>query len=236
VIALSRRLGFSRWWALACLLDSLLAPLVTLYVMALRGWPDAALNETARRPARHRAEGDAGPVAGDHADVVALLDRLSFFDAEDKPVRSRLRAEVQEDGARALYRSLRLHMIDPEDMAEGGIGRALLLVGRSAGCRGLALDDFSAEGPDETGYTVTLNGRRHSVYGADDMERGVDHLWERSLECFVRMINAALPGNSEDRLYVFGSGNDAFAIFLHPDIAHAMSRAAPRPSDRLRTF
>jgi len=127
-------------------------------------------------------------------------------------------------------------MIDPEDMAEGGIGRALLLVGRSAGCRGLALDDFSAEGPDEDGYAVVLNGRRHPVYGTGDMERGVDHLWERSLQCFVRMINAALSGNSEDRLYVFVGGNDAFAIFLDPEIADAMSRAAPRPSDRLRTF
>jgi hypothetical protein len=107
--------------------------------------------------------------------------------------------------------SRRFHVADAEDLAEGDVGEFVTGLAPTLLQMGVASleveDDFRDDG---SGYDVTVNGRRYSIWSeADDVET----TWGRAAARTVRIVNDLLTdAGSPERAWGYAGGND-FGVF-----------------------
>lgn len=205
---------------------SLLWPvfLLPLFVLGAKRWPIERRWATRQALSEHITKRKKANLP-----LLAKLDDARFFDEEDLENAATLRDAVAWDGVMALYGSNRVIILDPEDIAEGGVGEALLRLGESATRRGFKLRNYS-QSFDEHGYSVNLNGVRYEVHANGQNGSGIDG-WGLAVEAVCRMVNDHLWSGTEERLHFFGGGNDGFFLFLTPEIAREFRKPGIRRGD-----
>jgi hypothetical protein len=223
--------GLSRWWVVASLLEGVFVPLLSLYRMAYGTWPQAKTIAVAQR-LRKNTWIQTQRQARESGQFERLCDDLKaagFFEFEEDEANAQLEADILQDGARAFYRSQRVHILDPEDMAEGGLGRALLALGTAAERRGVNLRDFRQD-LDGEDYTLVFNGKTYKVCSRQDLREERD-TWGLAVVTLCEMVNDNLHRSCRDLLHFWGGGNDGFFAFLPPGTAEWFRVDGTRPSD-----
>lgn len=151
-----------------------------------------------------------GLVRADTA-LLTALDAAGFWWAEDYAQQEALKAQIEEDGVTALWRSARFVLLDAEALAEEGLFNALLEMGPNIRLRGGEITSLQTLQADGTTYRVAVNGAPYDVYGPDTYQDS----WPLATQTFWQIVTELTP-NSDDRFYVLGLGNDLMGAFL-PD-------------------
>jgi hypothetical protein len=175
---------------------------------------------------RKQDAGGGGRAGG--VDASARLAELGFFDyARTERARRAAIDEVRRDPEGGIYteRTRRFYFADGEDLAEGG-GRPFLRrlepVLRAAGVPKLRIREHFT---DSGTYALTVNGRRYTILGADDLD---DELfWGVASARTVALVNDVLErAGSRERLYGIAhpASNDFSVFLLTPKLRAAVAR------------
>jgi hypothetical protein len=114
----------------------------------------------------------------------------------------------------------RSYPADNEDLAEGNVGKTILLMKPVLEQEGVTLssvvDDFG-----DRKYEVVINGQRHLIYEGDG---GADR-WVLALKRLLEITNGLLKeAGSNERLFAVYGGNEGRVILLTPEMhAHIAS-------------
>ena len=123
-----------------------------------------------------------------------------------------------------------LILLDAEDLAEGGIGKAyeeLLPELRKYVPQPAKIEELLDN--ETPRYSVKCGPIEFVVY-APELEGELGNLWGRATYAFFRIVNDQLT-NSPYRLYAINGGNDLAGMFLTPDQAQESRLSLPKKSD-----
>src|SRR5579862_10832 len=165
------------------------------------------------------------------------LEGLGFFRYALPEAVASLKHDFQGSRWAAVFGETgRLFRADAEDLTEGGVGDFLRLIEPFLKGQGISLNQVEDD-VSEQDYSVMVNGRRHKIYDADEVQRREKQLgllWGLSGARAFAIVNGLLKGaGSEERLYAVNGGNDLEGFFLNPALREAICRyPGVRPGGR----
>jgi hypothetical protein len=109
---------------------------------------------------------------------------------------------------------LRGYPADNEHLAEGEVGKTILLMRKVLEQEGVKLDNAADDFGNQK-YEVVINGQRHLIYKGN----GDGDSWALALKRLLEIVNGLLEeAGSEERLYAIYGGNDGRVILLTPEM------------------
>jgi hypothetical protein len=121
-----------------------------------------------------------------------------------------------------VSRDRRSYPADSEELAEGRLGEALLMMKDVLQREGVRLQTV-ADNPQDESYEVVVNGQPYPIYDADMLENAL--IWGVATKRFLEIVNGLLEGaRSRERLYGVYGGNDGRAILLTEEM-HKLLRS-----------
>jgi hypothetical protein len=121
-------------------------------------------------------------------------------------------------------------LLDAEDLAEGGIGRAyesLLPALRQYVTQPAKIEE--AIDNDAARYAVRFAEKEFAICGPE-LDETEGESWGRATHAFFSIVNEQLIGSAY-RFYAINGGNDLGGMFLTPAQAEASRKSLPRISD-----
>ncbi len=157
---------------------------------------------------------------------VDRLDRLGFFEYVSGTERDAAKRDLQNIGWAAVYGETgRLFPADAEALAEGGIGEFLREIQPFLASQGVTIKQIE-DHFGEDGYSVSVNGKDHVIYDANELQRDEAQLgwtWGLATVRGFAIVNELLADTeSNERLYAVNAGNDLFGFFLTPQLRDAV--------------
>ncbi len=124
----------------------------------------------------------------------------------------------------------KMHLLDSEDLAEGGILQAYDAV-RETLSQYVAqpADIQEVVDDDEPSYTVKCRGQEYPIY-SPELPNDEGESWGRATHAFFKIVNDQLE-KSEYRLYAINGGNDLGGMFLTEAECQAARKSLPRKED-----
>jgi hypothetical protein len=111
---------------------------------------------------------------------------------------------------------LRGYPADNENLAEGDVGKTILLMKPILEQEGVKLDSVEDDFGEER-YQVVINGEPHLIYESEAVTR--KDIWALALKRLLEIVNGLLEeAGSTERLYAIYGGNDGRVILLTPEM------------------
>lgn len=119
----------------------------------------------------------------------------------------------------------RVHDADAENLAEGGVGELLAQLRvflQLQGVPNFVVEDYLTEAR----YEVVIDGTRHEIWQAKDLEDPSVNAWELAAARTFALVNQMLErAGSQERAYGFDNGAYGGLIFLTRDQFELLARA-----------
>jgi hypothetical protein len=173
-------------------------------------------------------------------DLLRRLDAMGFFRYAEQGLLAELAAIT--GGIASFhelcsyleeYPTLRSWSADGEDLAEGGVVTYLARMRPFFDTQGIAVAATQELDPEALDYTVTVNGRRYTIY-TREIVRNIG-AWSAAAINYLALVDELLvEAGSEERVYApsQGFGGDASRLLIvTPAMAAAINASALVPAD-----